>query len=235
MSALPELASPRIPSAPRLRRRQTPAGAGSGGLRISLAFITSTAPLLRAGAPSVAAGAEHLDLLGYDAADHAIYFLERRDRDPSSLPQLYLMRVRGAHGGRLVPVRSWYEGEPAALEAQFTARLAELRSRLTPMRRLDKAEWVLSTRVVQRRALRVRLDAAPIRKYVLQLTVRPWIAADGDAAISRATVAAYLRPDTRLVDVHRVPGEPFAIARIAYTGVPDELGHDKTTALLVPI
>lgn len=215
--------------APAPRRREHPHTAAS--LRLSMSFITNTSAVLGPGGAGDTGGPAALDLLGYVADDHALYFLEHSGE--GGRPQLQLMHTRGAHAGRMVPVR----GVGGAIESgvRLADRVAELERDAIPLRKLDADDWFLSTRVIQRRALRVSFEAAPIRKFVLELRVRPWLADDGDSSLGRTTVTAYLRPQTRLVDVHRIPGEALAVVRVAYVGVPGPVGHEKVTALLVSL
>ncbi len=90
---------------------------------------------------------------------------------------------------------------------------------------------MLSTRVVQRRALRVAgTDEAPIRKFALQLRVEP---VSGHGPSGHTTVTAFLRPGATLAEVWSVPGENVAIARVTYTGIPSGLGLAKDTMVLL--
>lgn len=89
---------------------------------------------------------------------------------------------------------------------------------------------MLSTRVVQRRALRVAGQDAPIRKFALQLRVEP---VSGVGASGATTVTAFLRPDARLVEVLALPGEVGMLARVAFTGVPNGCGLPKETIVLL--
>jgi hypothetical protein len=50
---------------------------------------------------------------------------------------------------------------------------------------------------------------------------------------ARTVVTAYLRPRAKLDRVWAVPGEPLALARVTYVGVPEGIGLDKQVALLV--
>jgi hypothetical protein len=89
---------------------------------------------------------------------------------------------------------------------------------------------MLSTRVVQRRALRVATGEQPIRKFALQLRVEP---VAGAGASGHTTVTAFLRPGATLAEVYSVPGEDCAIARVSYTGIPNGLGLPKDTMILL--
>ena len=89
---------------------------------------------------------------------------------------------------------------------------------------------MLSTRIVQRRALRVAGQDAPIRKFALQLRVEP---VSGMGATGATTVTAFLRPDARLVEVLAIPGREVCLARVAFTGVPSGFGLSKDTVVLL--
>ena len=93
---------------------------------------------------------------------------------------------------------------------------------------------MLSTRIVQRRALRVAGPGAcsdlPIRKFALQLVVEP---VSGMGPSGKTTVTAFLRPQAQLVDVWSIPETDMAIARISYTGIPSGVGLDKDTVVLL--
>jgi hypothetical protein len=90
----------------------------------------------------------------------------------------------------------------------------------------------VTTRVVQRRALKLPDGGRPIRKFALQLTVEPVITT-ADSVRGRTVVTSYLRPRAQLDAVWAIPGEPLALARVTYVGVPEGIGLDKQVALLV--
>lgn len=191
-------------------------------LRSSLGFMMSTA--------TVAAdvrGIEHrMSLLGIARDEGVAYVVE--DLGPDESPTVYRLWLRGPRQGYLVPLHAWYEHEDSA--ADIRARIAKLAPTLEPLAEAPAAAWMLSTRVVQRRALRVAADALPIRKYALQLVVEP-VAGHGPSG--KTTVTAYLRANAQLVDVWTLPGGDAAIARISYTGIPSGVGLDKDTVVLL--
>jgi len=199
-------------------------------MRASLSYLTSTSSTAPATAPD--AGPHELEMLGLHRGHRAVYLLEHL---PWRTPVLHVLHLGGEHAGRLVPVRSWYEGDDDEIAAGFAARLAALRAELTPLEPIDNDAWTLSTRVIQHRALRFPDGRPPIRKYVLALVVEAVVEPIEDQAPTRgrAVVTAYLRPRAALDQVWAVPGEALAVARLSYVGVPSELGHDKQTAVLV--
>ena len=87
---------------------------------------------------------------------------------------------------------------------------------------------MLSTRVVQRRALRVVDHHTPIRKFALQLSVEP---VSGTGPSGKSTVTAFLRPNAELVEVWSV-GDA-SVARVTFTGIPSGLGLLKDTVILL--
>jgi hypothetical protein len=95
---------------------------------------------------------------------------------------------------------------------------------------------MLSTRIVQRRALRVSTcSSLPIRKYALQLVVEP---VRGHGPSGRSTVTAFLSPHARLSEVWSLAGSPeapcdLAIARVTFTGIPSGPGLNKDTVVLL--
>lgn len=206
-------------------------------MRVPLSFITGTSPvsLLGRRGDFTCAGSHSLDPLGYEPEEHRLYLLEHFEDESGDLPQLHFMHARGHHIGRLVPVRHWYCGDAEEVEAAFEGRLAELRSRLLPLRPIPAEELVLTTRVVKRRALRLHPDSAPIRKYDLRLSVRPLHSEAISSLGGRTVVTAYLRPRARISEAFRVPGERLAVAIVSYVGIPFELGYEKDAALLVPL
>jgi hypothetical protein len=180
-------------------------------LRLSLGFVTSTA----------CTGEELIsDALGHrmsiaGSADGIAYVVEQLGETRE--PLIYKLFLRGPRQGNLVPC-------------------AKLPSGLAPCVRATTEAFMLSTRVVQRRALRLPAQdgspiAPPIRKYALQLRVEP---VSGTGPSGASTVTAFLRPDARLVEVWVPPGESAtAIARVTYTGVPNGLGLPKDTVVLL--
>ena len=66
----------------------------------------------------------------------------------------------------------------------------------------------------------------------VQLTVEPLISGN-PSGTARTVVTAYLRPRAHLDRTWAVPGEPWALARVSYVGVPEGVGLEKHVAMLV--
>lgn len=192
-------------------------------LRLSLGFMTSTATTTQE-----AAGLGHsMSLLGVARAEGVAYVVEEIGEHDA--PVIYRLWLRGPREGHLVPIHAWYE--QCSDPAEIRARIASIATTLEPVAKVTTEAWMLSTRVVQRRALRVVDKEAPIRKFALQLRVEP---VSGYGANGHTTVTAFLRPGAVLRDVWSVPGEPnLAIARVSYTGIPNGLGLSKDTMVLL--
>jgi hypothetical protein len=177
-------------------------------LRFSLGFVTSTACTSEElGDPQLG---HRMSVAG--TADGVAYVVEHLSELRE--PVIYKLFLRGPRQGNLVPC-------------------AKLPRELAPCTPTTPEAWMLSTRIVQRRALRLPTQdgspvAPPIRKYALQLRVEP---VSGSGLSGASTVTAFLRPDARLVDVWLAPG--VAIARVTYTGVPSGLGLPKDTVVLL--
>ena len=190
-------------------------------LRSSLGYMTSTAVTT----DDVTRCGHTMSVLGYARAEAIVYL--REDLGGSEAPIVYRLFLRGPRQGHLVPIHAWYEqGDDAA---QITARIADLATRLEPCPRVTTEAWMLSTRVVQRRALRTCGDELPIRKFALQLVVEP-VASLGPSG--KTTVTAFLHPQARLAEVYALPGNA-ALARVTYTGIPSGLGLTKDTVVLL--
>ncbi|HEX4452015.1 MAG TPA: hypothetical protein VH143_14150 [Kofleriaceae bacterium] len=202
-------------------------------LRLSLGFVTSTA-CTGEELPAISDTLGHrMSIAG--SVDGIAYVVEQLGEDHESV--IYKLFLRGPRQGNLVPC-------------------AKLPSQLVPCTPTTTEAFMLSTRIVQRRALRLptpSLDgsaspanagraappeavrsaviAPPIRKYALQLRIEP---VSGVGPSGASTVTAFLRPDARLVDVCIPSGEiATAIARVTYTGVPNGLGLPKDTVVLL--
>ena len=190
-------------------------------LRSSLGFMTSTASI----ADDVAARGHTMSVLGYAASEAIVYVVEELGSDDA--PIVYRLFLRGPRQGHLVPMHALYEQCDDA--AGIRAKLAELAPRLEPCPRVTTEAWMLSTRVVQRRALRTCADELPIRKFALQLVVEP-VSSVGPSG--KTTVTAFLHPQARLVDVLALRGG-MALARVTYTGIPSGVGLTKDTVVLL--
>jgi hypothetical protein len=190
-------------------------------LRLSLGFMTSTALTT----DTTDAIGHRMQVLGIATAEGVAYVVEELDDDT---PIAYRLYLRGARAGHLVPIHSWYEQVTSAREIR--ARIAAIARTLEPTIPSTAEAWMLSTRVVQRRALRVAGQESPIRKYALQLAVEP---VSGYGPSGRTTVTAFLRPQARLAEVVTVPGSDAAIARVTYVGIPSGLGLPKDTVVLL--
>ena len=209
-------------------------------MRPSISFLVTTSGI----APPVptATGPYRLDVLGVHRGQRTLYFLEHvvrgpgERRDTAETPLLHVMHLSGEHAGRLATAVSWYQGRGDETPAEHDARLTDLCRDLTPLEPLAPDDWQLSTRVVQHRALRLPDGQPSIRKFALSLQVdaiyHP-VLDRSERQAGRTSVTAYLRPRANLDGVWGIPGEPLAVARVAYVGVPSDTGHEKHTAVLV--
>ena len=189
-------------------------------LRLSLGFMTSTACTTEL----VEGGGHRMTVLGVSRIEGCAFVVEELGNGES--PIVYRLYIDGPRAGHLVPAHAWYEHDPTA--DQIRARIAKLV--LEPCTRSTTEAWMLSTRIVQRRALRVAGQDAPIRKFALQLRVEP---VSGMGATGSTTVTAFLRPDARLLEVLTIPGTGNMLARVTFTGVPSGLGQAKETVVLL--
>lgn len=191
-------------------------------LRHSLGFMTSTAST----SDELDDGMGHtMSLLGIARSEGVAYVVE--ELGAADAPIIYRLWLCGPRQGHLVPIHAWYE--QCDHPREIRARIAAIASTLEPVPRTTTEAWMLSTRVVQRRALRVPGDGAPIRKFALQLRVEP---VSGHGASGHTTVTAFLRPQAQLAEVWALePG--VAAARVTYTGVPNGLGLPKDTIVLL--
>jgi hypothetical protein len=183
-------------------------------LRLSLGFVTSTACT----SDDYRDVGHRMTIAG--VADGIAYVVEQLGTESV----IYKLFLRGPRQGNLVPA-------------------SKLPAELAPCTQAQTEAWMLSTRVVQRRALRLpmqdddprqfgpALAGRAIRKYALQVRVEP---VSGAGPSGYSTVTAFLRPEARLADVWMVPGETTtAIARVTYLGVPSGLGLPKDTVVLL--
>lgn len=192
-------------------------------LKSSLGYMTSTACVSEHG--DARASAHRMEILGVAHDEGVAYVVE--ELGAGETPVVYRLWLRGPRTGHLMPIHAWYEqGETA--EA-IRARIAEL-SNLQPVARTTTEAWMLSTRIVQRRALRMTSAEVPIRKFALQLVVEP---VSGHGPSGKTTVTAFLRPSAHLDDVWAIPGTEMALARVTYTGVPTGVGLEKETVVLL--
>lgn len=191
-------------------------------LRLSLGFMTSTARTSEA----VEGLGHRMTVLGVARVEGCAFVVE--ELGAGEAPIAYRLYIDGPRAGHLVPIHAWYERDPSPEEIR--ARVKKLAATLEPCPKTTTEAWMLSTRIVQRRALRVAGQDAPIRKFALQLRVEP---VSGMGATGATTVTAFLRPDARLVDVLAIPGTGSLLARVAFTGVPSGLGLSKDTVVLL--
>ena len=200
-------------------------GAPIPTLRSSLGYMTSTATI----AEAVGARGHSMSVLGVARGENFAYVVE--ELGVNEAPIVYRLWLRGPRQGHLVPLHAWYERDDGPEEIR--ARIAAIAPTLEPVMSSTTEAWMLSTRVIQRRALRVAGPGAcadvPIRKFALQLLVEP---TSGIGPSGKTTVTAFLRPSAQLSDVWAVSsGE--AIARVTYTGIPSGVGLAKDTVVLL--
>lgn len=190
-------------------------------LRHSLGFMTSTACTT----DEVSGLGHTMSLLGVSHSEGVAYVVE--ELGTNEPPIAYRLWLQGPRKGHLVPIQAWYEHADRA--GEIRARIAAIAATLEPAPRTTTEAWMLSTRVVQRRALRVGGDAQPIRKFALQLRVEP---VSGHGASGHTTVTAFLRPGATLAEVWALD-IGIAAARVTYTGIPNGLGLPKDTVILL--
>jgi len=220
-------------------------GAPMPTLRSSLGYMTATACV----ADDDMQRGHRMRVLGVARAEAVAYVVEElggEDETPIESPGfagarsnakrcgeliVYRLWLRGARQGHLVPLHAWYEHARDVREIR--ARIDAIAATLEPVARSTVEAWMLSTRIVQRRALRVTGHGTcadrPIRKFALQLQVEP---VSGHGPSGKTTVTAFLRPHAQLAEVWSL-GDGDAIARISYTGVPSGPGLSKDTVVLL--
>lgn len=209
-------------------------GAPMPTLRSSLGYMVTTASISydrsASGSDDTSAERGHaMTVLGISRSEGVAYIVE--DLGADEAPIVYRLWLRGPRQGHLVPVHAWYEHE--ARPAEIRARIAAIAPTLETVMQSTTEAWMLSTRVIQRRALRVAGPGAcadlPIRKFALQFVVEP---VSGVGPSGKTTVTAFLRPGAQLAEVWSLSsGE--AIARVTYTGIPSGIGLAKDTVLLL--
>ncbi len=197
-------------------------------LRSSLGYMTTTACVT----DDASELGHRMTVLGVSrsAPDPVAYVVE--DLGADDAPIVYRLYLRGPRHGHLVPIHAWFEHADSAHEIH--ERIAALQATLEPALRTTPEAWMLSTRIVQRRALRVAGPSVcadlPIRKFALQLVVEP---VSGIGPSGRTTVTAFLRPQAQLADVWSLPNTDAAIARVSYSGIPSGTGLTKDTVVLL--
>lgn len=195
-------------------------------LKSSLGYMTSTACVTE----DATAIAHRMTMLGVARNEGVAYIVEEIGADET--PIVYRLWLRGPRQGYLVPMHAWYEHCDDAQEIR--AKIAELAPRLEMPITATPEAWMLSTRIVQRRALRVASGTGchdlPIRKFALQLVIEP---VNGSGPSGKTTVTAFLRPQAQLEEVWLLPGGAAAVARVSFTGIPSGLGLDKDTMMLL--
>jgi hypothetical protein len=201
-------------------------GAPMPTLRSSLGYMTTTACVADEGV-----GRGHrMIVLGVARAEAVAYIVEELGT-LDEMPIVYRLWLRGPRQGHLVPVHAWYEHSHDV--AEIRARIAAIAPTLEPAIPSTTEAWMLSTRIVQRRALRVAGPSAcadlPIRKFALQLLVEP---VSGIGPSGKTTVTAFLRPQAQLSEVWSL-SQGEAIARVSYTGIPSGPGQTKDTVVLL--
>lgn len=181
-------------------------------MRASLSFLTTTSST---GDDRLAQPTRHwLEVIGYERATRRIY---AREHAGDTVRHVLAIPTSGEDAGA-----------PLALAPDALTRLG---GRLDAMTCVDPRGYELTTRVIQRRGLRVTGVATPIRKFALALGFRHHVAGVVVSA-GRQVVTAYLRPRATLRQVWVVPGQPMALAIVSFCGAPVGVGADKEAPVL---
>jgi len=194
-------------------------GAAMPTLRSSLGYMMSTGCITH----DDHARGHRMTVLGVSTREGVVYVVE--DLGANETPIVYRLYLSGPRQGHLVPIHRWYETCEDADEIR--ARIDAIEPHLEPAIPATTEAWMLSTRIVQRRALRVA-SATPIRKFALQLSIEP---VSGFGPSGKSTVTAFLRPNAELASVWNI-GDA-AIARVTFSGIPSGLGVPKDTVILL--
>lgn len=179
---------------------------------------------------ALSSGPCSLEVLGHDPGGQGLYLLERLPG--RVLPALYIMTTGGRLAGRMLPVRSMYDGDPAEVATQVPRRIAELRERLVALKPVSAERWRLGTRVLHCRAEKRAPTEQPLRTFELELAIEP--AKSKIDLGARAAVRAYLRPSARLDKVLIAASDEFGVGIVSYIGVPCEIGYERQAAVLIP-
>ena len=214
-------------------------------LRSSLGYMMTTARVT----DDAGVLGHRMTVLGVARFDGIAYVVE--ELGSGEPPIVYRLYLRGPRQGHLVPLHAWCDGTD---EGARRARLAALVPTLDPVAPTATEAWMLSTRIVQRRALRLigptGCSEQPIRKFALQLVVEP---VSGIGPSGRSTVTAFLSPHAQLTEVWSLASGPggipssagglpssaggipsdIAIGRVTYTGIPSGTGLTKDTVVLL--
>jgi hypothetical protein len=174
-----------------------------------------------------------MTVLGISRFEGVAYVVEEISGDDA--PIVYRLYLRGPRQGHLVPLHAWYEHSENVREIR--ALIAALGPTLEPALPTACEAWMLSTRIIQRRALRLACGDLPIRKFALQLVVEP-VSTLGPSG--RSTVTAFLQPHAQLTGAWSLAasadgGPPcdVAIARVTFTGIPSGTGLTTDTVVLL--
>ena len=199
-----------------------------GALRNALEFVTETACVGASRSEDAGGVGHYMWIAGVASHERVAYVVEELGRGDA--PIIYRLFLAGPRHGHLVPIRAWYERADDAHEIR--SRLVAVQQTLLPVAPTTTEAFMLSTRVVQRRALRVvenGTEIGSIRKFALQLAVEP---TSGTGPSGKTTVTAFLRPNAMLADVWLLP-DGDALARVTYTGIPSGVGLTKDTVVLL--
>jgi len=163
-------------------------------LRMSLGYMTMTACI----ADEASARGHEMSVLGVSHREGVAYVVEELGPDWSDpadageqeaeAPIVYRLWLRGPRRGHLVPLRAWYEDDDRP--AVIRARIAALAPTLEPAIPTTREAWMLSTRVIQRRALRVTAPCADVEATPPSRCGRSRPARRSRACATRASRAA---------------------------------------------
>ena len=198
-----------------------------------LARALTLAPLMVVGlgSPAIASlgGPAIAEILGYNESEDRLYYVVFDYSEAGSPPQIFYHDLGSSDPS--VPhldlpsdlMRLRERERYAAMEA----RLDSLRAALDTLERVPRSEVsILSETLSQAYFGEVSAyNRRPV--YVLKLEVQ--------ALGYRGTkyVAAFCNKDAEVTEVRRVPGHPFVIANLAYTGIPYESCYRRHELVLM--
>jgi hypothetical protein len=164
-----------------------------------------------------------VDVLGWDANAHRVYFHTIPDDEGNRFGAVYYFHLDGAKPERRIQV-PWSVGEAEANDPDRTRRLQSLRSRLRPLLPKPEASLGWGTIVLRADSLNVEwLGKRPRFRLLFKSSSGPRFAFTG-----------YEQPDASLKDTYEIPGRREILYVLAFRGNPHDVAETQV-AVLVPV
>lgn len=173
-------------------------------------------------------GPEVATILGWNPADRKVYYIVHFHDESDRPPRVFFLDLKSSKPGKAVPLRLWPEGTDQRIDyGTIDSKTEALRKSLVPLRvsAPDTLDLSITTRIAQEKWK--DRDGAVRGRYEQELVI------SHGSLKGRTKVTSFCNREIQIKEWYEIPGLPFAIAHLSYTGMPWESCYGRSAVLLL--